>query len=98
MTNTSSDPTFAQTITKYWQQLSGTQRNLLIVYIIGFVLMLMFNWRCYPGTAIGDVGWAIIWPVSIFGYFIEYVLQLGQAVFQVECPAFIVNNALGVLE
>jgi hypothetical protein len=98
MTTTPSDSNTRQTIAGYWQRLTNTQRSLLIIYVIGFVLMLMFNLRCYPGTYIGDVGWALIWPVSIVGYVIEYVLQLEQAVFQPECPAFIIENALGVLE
>ncbi len=41
------------------------QKFLLRGYIGGYVLMVIFNWACYPGSYIGVFGWAIIWPIYI---------------------------------
>ena len=65
--------------------LERSQRILLIIYVIGFVAMLAFNYNCYPGTIVGKVGWAILWPFSVFGYLMEYGIQLENAVLRPGC-------------
>jgi hypothetical protein len=61
------------------------QRVLLGIYALGFVGMLALNYACYPGTFVGKWGWAAIWPFSIFGYFIEFVVQRRSAVLTEQC-------------
>jgi hypothetical protein len=49
----------------FQSSLSTIQRLLLRVYIVGFGLMVLFNWGCYPGSLVGVFGWAAIWPIYI---------------------------------
>jgi hypothetical protein len=58
---------------------------LLTVYVVGFAAALVFNTNCYPGTFVGRVGWAVIWPLSVFGYLVEYGLQFENAILREGC-------------
>jgi hypothetical protein len=70
---------------------------LLVVYVLGFAAMLALNLRCYAGTYIGQVGWALIWPFSMFGYIVEFGFQLDNAIVADSCPLFIQEAAKGVI-
>lgn len=83
--------------TEFRLALRRYQRVLLFIYVVGFVVMLVFNLRCYAGTYIGQIGWALIWPFSVFGYIVEFGFQLNNAVVADTCPAFIQEAAKGIL-
>ncbi len=58
-------------------------RSLLLrVYAGGFALMVLFNLRCYPGTFVGVLGWAALWPLYIPANLVRifFALQSGDGV------------------
>jgi hypothetical protein len=50
----------------------GWRTILAWTYVAGFLLMLTFNYNCYPGTQVGKVGWAITWPLSMPAFINEF--------------------------
>ncbi|MEL6148058.1 MAG: hypothetical protein AAFV33_07865 [Chloroflexota bacterium] len=70
------------------ERLKRYQRIFLRVYVVGFVIMLAFNYTCYFGTFVGKWGWAALWPFSVFGYITEYIWQ-DNAVLTETCIAFL---------
>jgi hypothetical protein len=49
---------------------------VLQVYVVGFILMVLFNARCYPGTFVGVFGWAAIWPFYVPANLARILLSL----------------------
>lgn len=64
--NTDGTPIIEQPLSRSWQ------RAVVGLYFIGIVAMVAFNFSCYPGTIVGKVGWALIWPLSAPAYVYEF--------------------------
>ncbi len=77
------------------RSLKRYQRVLIYIYLGGFVAMLLVNISCYPGTYIGRIGWAAIWPLSAPAFLWEYGFSLNDEVVRQGC--IFAENAVRVL-
>ncbi|MEM6528034.1 MAG: hypothetical protein AAF653_07045 [Chloroflexota bacterium] len=87
MTEQNSTDLSLSRITTSSNRLRVYRRVFTRIYIVGFVIMLGFNYTCYFGTFVGKWGWAAIWPFAVFGYLTEYAFQ-DNAVLTERCMVY----------
>ena len=54
------------------------QPLLIRIYTWGVVIMVLFNWQCYPGTFVGVLGWAALWPIYLPANIIRILVGLSS--------------------